>query len=132
MVVNDPVGDMLTRLRNASRARHDKLVLPASKLKLEVAKVLKSEGFIADYVEHPAKPQGEITMMLKYGPNREPAITGIRRASKPGLRRYVGVKDIPRVLNGLGVAILSTSRGVMVDHEARKQNVGGELICTVY
>ncbi len=132
MPVNDPVGDMLTRLRNASRARHDKLVLPASRLKLEVAKVLKDEGFIADYVHHDSKPQGELTMMLKYGPDRDPVITGIKRVSKPGLRRYVPVRDIPRVLGGLGISILSTSKGVMVDHEARKQNVGGELICTVY
>src|SRR5262245_47599083 len=132
MPVNDPVGDMLTRLRNASRARHDKLALPASRLKLEVAKVLKEEGFIADYVHHEGKPQGEITLMLKYGPDRSPVISGIKRVSKPGLRRYVPVRDIPRVLGGLGISILSTSKGVMVDHEARKQNVGGELICTVY
>lgn len=132
MPINDPLGDMLTRLRNASRARHDKMVLPASRLKVELAKVLKEEGFIADYVHHEAKPQGEITLMLKYGPDRAPVITGIKRVSKPGLRRYVPVRDIPRVLSGLGIAILSTSKGVMVDHEARKQNVGGELICTVY
>ncbi|MHB8874585.1 MAG: 30S ribosomal protein S8 [Myxococcaceae bacterium] len=132
MPVNDPLGDMLTRLRNASRARHDKMVLPASKLKVELAKVLKDEGFIADYVHHDVKPQGEITLMLKYGPDRAPVITGIKRVSKPGLRRYVPVRDIPRVLGGLGISILSTSKGVMVDHEARKQNVGGELICTVY
>ena len=132
MPVNDPLGDMLTRLRNASRARHDKLVLPASKLKIELARVLKDEGFIADYVHHEAKPQGEITLMLKYGPDRAPVITGIKRISKPGLRRYVPVRDIPRVLGGLGISILSTSKGVMVDHQARTQNVGGELICTVY
>ncbi len=132
MPVNDPVGDMLTRLRNASRARHDKLVLPSSKLKVEVAKVLKNEGFIADYVTHEKKPQNDITLMLKYGPDRTPVITGIKRMSKPGLRRYVAVREIPRVLGGLGISILSTSKGVMVDHEAHKQNVGGELICTVY
>ena len=132
MPVNDPVGDMLTRLRNSSRAHHDKVVMPASKLKLEVARVLKDEGFIGDYVHHEQKPQGEITLMLKYGPDRMPAISGIKRVSKPGLRRYVPVRDIPRVLSGLGISILSTSKGVMVDHEARKQNVGGELICTVY
>jgi small subunit ribosomal protein S8 len=123
---------MLTRLRNASRARHDKMVLPASKLKMALAQVLKQEGFIADFVHHEAKPQGELTLMLKYGPDRAPVITGIKRMSKPGLRRYVPVRDIPRVLGGLGISILSTSKGVMVDHEARKQNVGGELICTVY
>jgi small subunit ribosomal protein S8 len=132
MPVNDPVGDMLTRLRNASRARHDKVLIPASKLKLEIARVLKEEGFIADYVHHEKVPQGEITLMLKYGPDRNAVLTGIKRESKPGLRRYVPVRDIPRVLGGLGVSILSTSRGVMADREARKQNVGGELICTVY
>ena len=87
---------------------------------------------VVDYVLHEAKPSSEITVMLKYGPDRNPVITGIKRVSKPGLRRYVAVRDIPRVLNGLGISILSTSRGVMVDQEARKQNVGGELICTVY
>ena len=132
MPVNDPVGDLLTRLRNASRARHDKMVVPASRLKLEVVKVLKEEGFIGDYVHHDTKPQGEITLTLKYGPDRQPVITGIKRISKPGLRRYVPVRDIPRVLGGLGISILSTSKGVLVDQEARKQNVGGELICTVF
>ena len=132
MPVNDPVGDMLTRIRNASRARHDKVVIPASKLKLEVIKVLKSEGFIADYTEHDLKPQGEISVQLKYGPDRTPVINGIKRVSKPGLRRYTNVRDIKPVLGGLGISILSTSRGVMVDSEARKQRVGGELICTVY
>jgi small subunit ribosomal protein S8 len=132
MPVNDPVGDMLTRIRNASRARHDKVVIPASKLKLEVIKVLKSEGFIADYTEHELKPQGEISVQLKYGPDRTSAITGIKRVSRPGLRRYVNSREIKPVLGGLGISILSTSRGVMVDSEARKQRVGGELICTVY
>lgn len=132
MPVNDPVGDMLTRLRNASRAHHDKVVMPASKLKLEIAKCLKGEGFIADYVHHDQGPQGEITLLLKYGPDKKPVVQGIKRVSKPGLRRYVPVRDIPRVLGGLGISILSTSKGVMVDSEARKQNVGGELICTVY
>lgn len=132
MPVNDPVGDMLTRLRNASRARHDKCVIPHSKLKLEVIKALKGEGFIGDYTVHEISPQSEITVELKYGPDRSPAITGIKRVSKPGLRRYVPVRDIPRVLSGLGVAVLSTSRGVMVDSEARKNNIGGELICTVF
>jgi small subunit ribosomal protein S8 len=132
MPVNDPVGDMLTRIRNASRAHHDKVTLPASKLKVEIAKALKSEGFIADYIVHEKKPQGEVTLMLKYGPDRHPVITGIKRVSKPGLRRYVAVRDIPRVLGGLGISIISTSQGVLVDAEARKQNLGGELICTVY
>lgn len=132
MPVNDPVSDMLTRIRNASRAHHDKVVIPASKLKVQIARCLKDEGFIADYVHHEAKPQGEITVMLKYGPDKAPVIQGIKRISKPGLRRYVPVRDIPRVLDGLGISILSTSHGVMADTEARKQNLGGELICTVY
>ena len=132
MPVNDPVGDMLTRLRNASRARHDKVVLPGSILKEQVAKVLKDEGFIADYTTHQRKPQNELTLTLKYGPDREPVITGIKRISKPGLRKFTAARNIPRVLGGMGISILTTSRGVMVDHEARKQKVGGELICTVY
>jgi small subunit ribosomal protein S8 len=123
---------MLTRLRNGSRAYHDKVVVPASKLKLEIARVLKDEGFVADYVFHDVKPQGEITLMLKYGPDRRPVMRGIKRISKPGLRRYVNVRDIPRVLGGLGISILSTSKGVMVDAQARSENVGGELICTVF
>ena len=131
-MVNDPVGDMITRIRNGVMARHDKVTLPASKLKVEVARALKDEGFIADYVTHEKKPQDEMTIMLKYGPDRQPVITGIKRESKPGLRRYVNVRDIPRVKGGMGIAILSTSRGVMADHQARKANVGGELICTVY
>ncbi len=132
MLLNDPVGDMLTRLRNASRAHHEKVVLPSSQLKLEILRVLQEEGFIADFVEHDRKPQNEVTVVLKYGPERTPVLAGIKRVSKPGIRRYVPVREIPRVLGGLGICILSTSRGVMVDHEARKQNVGGELICTVY
>jgi len=130
--VNDPVGDMLTRLRNASRARHDKVVIPHSKLKVEIARVLKDEGYIGEYTVHEQAPQNEISVQLKYGQDRAPAITGIRRVSKPGLRRYVAVREIPQVLGGLGVSILSTSRGIMVDSEARKQKVGGELLCTVY
>jgi small subunit ribosomal protein S8 len=132
MPVNDPVGDLLTRLRNASRAHHDKVVLPASKLKVEVLKVLKDEGYVGEYTVHEVKPQNEITVVLKYGSDRMPVITGIKRVSKPGLRRYVAVRDIPSVLGGMGIAILSTSRGVMSDAQARQQGVGGELICTVY
>lgn len=131
-VVNDPVGDMLTRIRNACRARHDKLTMPASKLKVKIAEVLKAEGFIGEFVVHEKAPQNELSIVLKYGPDRASAVTGIKRVSRPGLRRYVPVRDIPKVLGGLGISILSTSRGVMSDSEARKQKVGGELICTVY
>ncbi len=132
MPVNDPLGDLVTRLRNGSAARKDKIVLPHSKIKLEVARVLKEEGFITDFVHHEKKPQGEITVVLKYGAEREPAITGIRRVSKPGLRRYANSREIPRVLGGMGISILTTSRGIMSDSQARKQHVGGEVICTVY
>jgi len=132
MSFTDPIADMLTRIRNASSARHEKCLVPASGLKVRLAEVLKSEGFIQDYVRHEGGHQGAITIVLKYGPDREPAISDIKRVSKPGLRRYVATDEIPRVLNGLGVAILSTSKGVMVDREARKHKVGGELICTVW
>ena len=132
MSFTDPIGDMLTRIRNASSARHEKVVIPASRLKLRIAEVLKEEGFIKDWVRHEDGPQGAITILLKYTPERAPAITDIKRVSKPGLRRYVPTDSIPRVLNGMGIAILSTSKGVLVDREARKQKVGGELICTVW
>ena len=132
MSFTDPIGDMLTRIRNASAARHEKVVIPASRLKLRIAEVLREEGFIKDFVRHDDGPQGAITVLLKYSPDRAPAITDIKRVSKPGLRRYVPTDSIPRVLNGMGIAILSTSKGVMVDREARKQKVGGELICTVW
>ncbi len=133
MSFTDPIGDMLTRIRNASSARHEKVLVPASRLKARIAEVLKEEGFIKDFVLHQDQPkQGAITILLKYTPDREPAINDIRRVSRPGLRRYVDTAGIPRVLNGMGIAILSTSKGVMVDREARKQKVGGELICTVW
>jgi small subunit ribosomal protein S8 len=132
MSFTDPIGDMLTRIRNASRARHEKVLIPASRLKMRIAEVLKDEGFIKDYVLHEDGIQGAITVLLKYTSDREPAISDIKRVSKPGLRRYVPTDSIPRVLNGMGIAILSTSKGVMVDREARKQKVGGELICTVW
>jgi small subunit ribosomal protein S8 len=132
MSFTDPIGDMLTRIRNASRARHEKVLIPASRLKMRIAEVLKDEGFIKDYVLHEDGTQGAITVLLKYTSDREPAISDIKRVSKPGRRRYVPTESIPRVLNGMGIAILSTSKGVMVDREARKQKVGGELICTVW
>jgi small subunit ribosomal protein S8 len=132
MSMTDPIGDMLTRIRNASSARHEKVVVPASGLKARIAEVLKGEGYIKDYTRHEDGAQGAITILLKYSADREPAISDIKRVSKPGLRRYVPTDSIPRVLNGMGIAILSTSKGVMVDREARKQKVGGELICTVW
>jgi len=131
MIVNDPVGDMLTRLRNATRAGHERVVMPSSRLKAEIARVLKEEGYINDYTVHERKPQNELTVELKYGPARIPVIRELKRVSRPGLRRYVAKREIPRVLGGLGISILSTSKGILADHEARRQNVGGELLCTV-
>jgi small subunit ribosomal protein S8 len=132
MSFTDPVADMLTRIRNASNARHEKVLVPRSRLKIRIAEVLRDEGFIKGFVVHQEGPQGAITILLKYSSDREPAISEIKRVSKPGLRRYVPTESIPRVLNGMGIAILSTSKGVLADREARKQKVGGELICTVW
>jgi small subunit ribosomal protein S8 len=132
MSFTDPIGDMLTRIRNASSARHEKVLVPRSRLKIRIAEVLKEEGFIKDFLVHQDGVQGAISILLKYSADREPAISDIKRVSKPGLRRYVPNDSIPRVLNGMGIAILSTSKGVLVDREARKQKVGGELICTVW
>jgi small subunit ribosomal protein S8 len=132
MSFTDPIGDMLTRIRNASSARHEKVLVPKSGLKVRIAEVLREEGFIKDFVVHQDGVQGAITIVLKYSADREPAISDIKRVSKPGLRRYVPTDSIPKVLNGMGIAILSTSKGVLVDREARKQKVGGELICTVW
>ncbi len=131
MSMSDPISDMLTRVRNAVSVGHEKVAIPHSKLKSEVARVMKSEGFIRDYVvEGGAKKT--LTLYLKYAEGLEPAIRGLKRYSKPGLRRYCGSKEVPRVLGGLGVAILSTSSGVMSDKEARQKHVGGEVLCTVW
>jgi small subunit ribosomal protein S8 len=132
MSMTDPISDMLTRLRNASAAGHDKVVVPMSSIKAKLAEVLKAEGFIKDFILHKDQVQGSITMVLRYSPSKEPAITGIKRISKPGLRRYANKRQIPEVLNGLGVAILSTSRGVLVDREAKAKGLGGELLCTIW
>ena len=131
-VVTDPIADMLTRVRNAINARHMKVPMPLSKMKVRVAEVLKSEGFIEGFeVERSAQPP-TLTIQLRYDENRDPVITGLKRISRPGLRQYVSVDAIPMIRNGLGVAILSTSRGVMTDREARRQRLGGELVCTVW
>jgi len=131
-MMTDPIADMLTRIRNASHARFDKVDVPFSKLKLEIARVLKEEGFIREYEFIKEGPQGVIRVYLKYTPDRSPVIHGIRRVSKPGLRKYAGHKDLPRVLSGLGVAVVSTSRGVLTDKQARAQGVGGEILCYVW
>jgi len=131
MNLTDPVSDMLTRIRNAIRARHQKVDVPASKLKVEIARILKQEGYISEFeVDTQSKP-AQIKVTMKFV-NRTPALTGLKRMSKPGLRKYVGSDDIPRVLGGMGVAILSTSRGIITGREARKERVGGELLALIW
>lgn len=132
MSMSDPLADFLTRIRNAVRANFDTVEIPQSKLKVSVAEVLKKEGYIADYQLADQGVQGVIKVELKYGPNREQVITGIRRVSKPGLRQYKKSGVIPKVMSGLGVGILTTSKGVISDREARRLNVGGELLCEVW
>jgi len=132
MVMSDPVADMLTRIRNANLVRHEKVEMPASKVKKQIAEILKREGFIrdAEYIED--NKQGIIRIFLKYGPNQERVITGLKRISKPGLRVYTKSTEVPRVLGGLGVAIISTSQGIMTDKEARQVKSGGEVVCYVW
>ncbi|GAB4074349.1 30S ribosomal protein S8 [Barrientosiimonas marina] len=128
MVMTDPIADMLTRIRNANMVWHEKLELPASKLKTEIAAILKREGFVRDYEFIEDNKQGILRIFLKYSNNNERVITGIKRISKPGLRVYAKADEVPRVLNGLGIAIVSTSHGVLSDKEARTQAVGGEVL----
>ncbi|MCW5199122.1 MAG: 30S ribosomal protein S8 [Candidatus Electronema sp. VV] len=132
MSMSDPLADFLTRIRNAVRANFDTVEIPQSNLKVSVAEVLKKEGYITDYQLAEQGVQGVIKIELKYGPNREQVITGIRRVSKPGLRQYKKSGVIPKVMSGLGVGILTTSKGVISDREARRLNVGGELLCEVW
>ncbi|MFB9329508.1 MULTISPECIES: 30S ribosomal protein S8 [Paenibacillus] len=132
MVMSDPIADMLTRIRNANVVRHETVEMPASKVKKQIAEILKREGFIrdAEYIED--NKQGIIRIFLKYGANQERVITGLKRISKPGLRVYTKSNEVPRVLGGLGVAIISTSQGVMTDKEARQVKSGGEVLCYVW
>ena len=130
--VNDPIADMLTRIRNAGMARHETVEIPHSKLKKEIARILKEEGYISDYSEKGAGVNARLVLELKYGPDGQRAITGLRRMSRPGRRVYRKQDRIPKVLDGLGVAILSTSRGILTDHEARRMGIGGEVLCFVY
>ena len=132
MVVTDTIADMLTRIRNANQMRYQEVSVPASNLKCELAKILKEEGFIEDYKVVKEDVQGTILLTLKYGQNKERVITGLKRISKPGLRVYAKNTEIPKVLNGLGIAIISTSHGVMTDKEARKQNLGGEVLAYIW
>lgn len=134
MTMTDPIADMLTRVRNANTAKHDDVSMPSSKLKEALAELLKSEGYIEDFktAERADKPGKILSIDMKYSPDRERTITGIKRVSKPGLRVYKKSDEIPRVLGGLGVAVLSTSQGLMTDREARRRNVGGEVLCYVW
>jgi small subunit ribosomal protein S8 len=132
MVLTDPIADMLTRIRNANMAEKKNVLMPHSKMKSEVARLLKSEGFIQDYTMENEDGKSVLKLFLKYTVEREPIIQGLRRISKPSCRKYVASTEVPRVLGGIGVAILSTSSGVMTDNEARKQNVGGEVLCYVW
>ena len=132
MVMTDPIADMLTRIRNANTVRHEKLELPASKMKRDIADILKREGFVRDYEFIEDNKQGILRIFLKYGKHEEQVITGIKRISKPGLRVYAKADEVPRVLNGLGIAIVSTSKGVLSDKEARSQAVGGEVLAYVW
>lgn len=130
-MVNDPIADLLTRVRNAAMAHHDNVMVPASKMKLAVAKILKEEGFIADYSIVKSEPQKQIKITLKYI-DKQPAFLGIERVSKPGLRVYAGKREITRVYGGLGIAIMSTSKGIITAQEAWKKNLGGEVLCYVW
>lgn len=132
MVMTDPIADMLTRIRNANVVRHEKLELPASKVKAEIADILKREGYVRDYEVIKDNKQGVLRIFLKYGANDERVITGLKRISKPGLRVYAKADEVPRVLNGLGTAIVSTSKGVLSDKEARAQAVGGEVLAYIW
>ena len=130
-MVTDPIADMLTRIRNANQMRYKEVEVPASKMKKEIARILKSEGFIVDYKEKKNNIQNILVLSLKYV-DKERVITGLKRISKPGLRVYVKAEEVPTVLNGLGIAIISTSKGVMTDKEARKSSLGGEVLAYIW
>jgi small subunit ribosomal protein S8 len=132
MSVSDPIADMLTRIRNASSARLDVVQMPHSAMKSEIARVLKKEGFIKDFMTEGGGGKKNLRVHLKYGPGHSPVIRGLRRISKPGLRRYVQTTKVPRVVGGMGVAILTTSQGIMSDRDARTAKTGGEVICYVW
>ena len=132
MTISDPTADMLTRIRNALMARHDFVLVPASRMKLSIARILKEEGFINNYEVLRGKPQRVIKIYLKYSDKNQPALSGLERVSKPGLRVYVQKKEIPRVYGGLGIAILSTPKGVMTGQQAWRLGIGGELLCYIW
>lgn len=132
MQITDTIADMLTRIRNANAAKHDSVDIPASNMKKAIAKILAEEGYVKNYTVIEDGKQGVIRVNLKYGPGKTQVLTGLRRVSKPGLRIYTDVEDMPKVLKGLGVAILSTSKGVMTDKRARQENVGGEVLAFIW
>ena len=132
MQITDPIADMLTRIRNANSAKHETVDIPASNMKKAIAEILNEEGYIKGYQIIEDGKQGVIRITLKYGPAKERVISGLKRVSKPGLRIYAGAEDLPRVLKGLGTAIISTSKGVITDKAARKENIGGEVLCYIY
>ena len=132
MQITDTVADLLTRIRNANSAKHDTVEIPASNLKKSICQILLDEGYIKSFTVIDDGKQGVIKVVLKYGEGKTPVITGLRRVSKPGLRIYSNVEDMPKVMKGLGIAIVSTSKGIMTDREARKQNVGGEVLAFVW
>ena len=132
MLVLDPIADMLTRIRNANSNKHEKVVIPQSKTKLAIAEILKEEGYIVDFTTVDSEQGKMIEVTLKYGPNGEKVIQGLKRISKPGLRIYANAEQLPSVLNGLGIAIISTSKGIVTDKNARKLNVGGEVLAYVW
>jgi small subunit ribosomal protein S8 len=132
MSLTDPIADMLTRIRNAYKARHKKVTMPSSKLKTQIAKILQEEGYIKSFKVNKEKTFNVLEIELNYGPNQEPAISGIKRISKPGLKVYAKKQQIPKVLGGLGIAIISTSKGVMTDRKANRENVGGEVLAYVW
>jgi small subunit ribosomal protein S8 len=132
MTMTDPIADFLTRLRNANSAYHDVVVLPHSKIKANIAEILKREGYIASYRDEPGEKHKNLVVELKYGPNRERSIAGLRRVSKPGLRVYAKSTELPNVLGGLGVAIISTSTGLQTDRQAKRNSVGGEVLAYVW
>lgn len=132
MVMTDPIADFLTRIRNANMVRHESVEIPASHMKKDITEILKREGFIRDYEVIEDDKQGLIRIFLKYGQNRDRVISGLKRISRPGLRSYVKADAVPKVLNGLGIAIISTSEGVITDKEARAKNVGGEVLAYIW
>ena len=132
MSVTDPIADMLTRIRNANTVNKETVSMPSSKKLVAIAQIMKDEGYITDFEVTEKAPQNELTITLKYGPKRTKVIRGLRRISKPGLRIYAGKNDLPRVLGGLGTAIISTSQGVMTDHDARKAGIGGEVLAYIW